>query len=144
EIENQELIERYALNTLPEGERREFEEHFFMCDLCFERLQTTERFMAGIRHAAQAGILNPQPDKLPAKNGMQSWSGWLKPAMTLLVTALVVLATFVGWLAMVTIPQMRAELATERSSRERIEREKQQELNSLNEQLVSERLKRKM
>ena len=49
QIENEEIIERYVRSQLTPEARRAFEEHFMGCDKCFEKLQTTERFIAGIR-----------------------------------------------------------------------------------------------
>jgi len=57
QIEDQEIVERYVRNQLAEEERKAFEEHFFACDDCFEKLQATDRFVAGMRDAARRGLL---------------------------------------------------------------------------------------
>ncbi len=57
QIEEEEIVERYARNQLAPEEREAFEEHFFTCDECFEKLQATERFIAGVRNATARGLL---------------------------------------------------------------------------------------
>ena len=82
EIEDREIIERYVRNQLSAEERRAFEEHFFGCEECFEKLQATERFTAGIRDACSRGLLeeSPSTEVGPAR----TWRGWIvsKPSTT--------------------------------------------------------------
>lgn len=60
EIEQREIIERYVRDQLAPEEQRAFQEHFFTCDACFEQVQMTERFIAGVRYAAETGLLGPE------------------------------------------------------------------------------------
>lgn len=57
QIKEHESIERYARNLLSPEERKAFEEHYFACEDCFEKLQATERFIAGVRDASRRGLL---------------------------------------------------------------------------------------
>jgi hypothetical protein len=57
QIEEQEIIERYVRNQLTLEERKAFEEHYFSCEDCFEKLGATERFIAGVRNASRRGLL---------------------------------------------------------------------------------------
>jgi len=66
QIKNDEVIERYIRNRLSPEERRDFEEHFFACDDCFDKVQETERFVAGVRDAVERGILPPLEENLSA------------------------------------------------------------------------------
>jgi hypothetical protein len=65
-----ETIERYVTNQLPAEERRQFEEHLLECEECFQGVQEMERFVAGVRHAAAAGLLDRASARRP----------WLVPA----------------------------------------------------------------
>jgi Putative zinc-finger len=107
QIEDEEIIERYVRNQLPEEERKAFEEHFFACDDCFEKLQTTERFVAGFRDAASRGLLvgNAQGSAAPWRLG-----SWLIPAFGATACAGLVLAAVSGWLYFLQMPKLRSQL----------------------------------
>jgi Putative zinc-finger len=102
EIEKAETIERYIRNQLTKEERQAFEEHFLGCDECFEKLQTAERFAAGLRDAAERGLLEAQPQ---ATN--PAWFAWAFSATA--CTALV-LAGLAGWAYFGQMPRLRSEL----------------------------------
>lgn len=46
-----------SVTSLTPKERTALEEYFFACDDCFEKLQATERFVAGVRDAARRGTV---------------------------------------------------------------------------------------
>src|SRR6185295_9787105 len=88
EIEDNDIVERYALNKLSADERRAFQEHFFECDQCFEQAQVSARFVAGVRDASRSGVL--AADKTgavpyPRRSFVffnQRWAGaWVMPAL---------------------------------------------------------------
>lgn len=54
EIDEKEIIERYVRQQLSLAERRAFQEHYFTCDACFDKVQMTARLIAGVR---DAGVL---------------------------------------------------------------------------------------
>lgn len=105
-IEDEEIVERYARNQLSPEERLEFEEHFFACDECFARLQDTERFIAGIRDAAEHGALRGDLLGAEARPG-----GWLIPAFVAAVALTLVLAAVTAWLSFAEIPGLRRQIA---------------------------------
>jgi hypothetical protein len=107
-IEDEEIIERYVRNQLPDEDRKAFEEHFFGCDDCFEKLQATERFVAGVRDAARRGVLTGE-----VESGTEGWSwgGWLVPAFGVSACAALLLAAFSGWLYFAQMPKMRQQLS---------------------------------
>jgi hypothetical protein len=107
QIEDEEIIERYVRNQLPETERKAFEEHFFGCDDCFEKLQVAERFVAGVRDAARRGTLSGEVEGRPAG---WTWSGWLAPAFGVSACAALLLAAFSGWMYFSQMPKMRQRL----------------------------------
>lgn len=108
QIENEEVIERYVRNQLAPEQRRAFEEHFFSCDECFEKVQTMERFVAGVRNSAEAGTLAGSQESAAPRVP----PGWLTWGLAFSTSAAVVLAIAVGWLTLSTLPRLRSDLNT--------------------------------
>lgn len=107
QIEEEEIIERYVRNQLPPEERKAFEEHYFACEECFEKVQATERFVAGIRDAARRGLLpGGAAEKVPA----WSWGSWTLPAFGMSACAALMLAALSGWLYFFQLPRLRTQL----------------------------------
>ena len=105
QIENEEVIERYVRNQLNPDERRTFEEHYFVCEECFARVQEMENFVAGVRDAAERGILTgPAGTSAPFKTGWLPWAF----AGSICITALLAIA--IGWLTLSTVPKLRSDL----------------------------------
>lgn len=126
EIENRELVERYVRNQLTPEERQAFEEHFFGCQECFEKLQDAERFNAGVRDAAGRGQLR---DELQAgfAEGRNPWLVW---ALAATACAALVFAVITAWTYLALVPRLRGErdgaaakLQAERQSRTRLGQE---------------------
>jgi len=109
EIEDQEIIERYVRNQLAPQERQDFEEHFFDCEECFEKVQATERFGAGIRDAASRGLLEDRrsADYLRAPS---FWSTWMFPTVAASSCAALALAVFAAWTLFFQMPRIRKQL----------------------------------
>lgn len=104
QIENEEFVERYVRNRLAPEERQAFEEHFLGCDECFEKLQTVERFAAGLRDAADRGLLDRQsPAEITAG---RTWSRAFAATACVALT----LAGLVAWIYFGRARQLRAEL----------------------------------
>ena len=57
QIQDNEVIERYVQHQLTPAERQEFQEHYFACDECFDQVQMSARFIAGVREASRSGVL---------------------------------------------------------------------------------------
>jgi hypothetical protein len=107
QIEDEEIVERYVRNQLPDEERKAFEEHFFGCDDCFEKLQVAERFVAGVRDAARHGTLVGEAEgHAPG----WTWRGWLVPAFGLSACVALLLAAFSGWMYFSQMPKTRQQL----------------------------------
>ncbi len=124
-IQDEETIERYARHQLSLEEERAFEEHFFSCDQCFDKLQATEHFIAGVRDAAQRRLLD---SGAAATEKMRGW--WLFPGFALSSCAAVVLAGVVIWVFLVRLPGIRherdeltARLRTEQGLRAELEKQ---------------------
>jgi Putative zinc-finger len=136
EIEQQDVIERYVRGQLSVDERAAFQDHFFACDECFDRLQVTERFVAGVRHASETGILARGS---AATSETYSWFGWFKPAFLLPTAVALLLAIAIGWLLLFRMPAMREQLARERQAREQSQQESRQKSSQAEEQLQREK-----
>lgn len=114
QIDEQEIIERYARNQLAPRERQEFEEHFFGCEECFEKLQTTERFIAGIRDAASVGRLGSRAEAGAASR----WSSWILPVLATSACLVILFAGFSAWMYFVQFPRVHRELAQAAADRQ--------------------------
>jgi anti-sigma factor RsiW len=108
DIEGQEIIERYVRNQLTAEERQAFEEHFFGCDECFEKLQITERFIAGLDDAGNRGLLDSAPSAGVAP--AHTWGSWMFPAFAASSFAAVALGVVTGWTLFFEMPQLRRQL----------------------------------
>src|SRR3989442_1262590 len=104
QIEAEEVIERYVRKELGEEERRAFEEHLLNCAPCFDQVQEMERFVSGLRHASDAGLLSPSVRPL--------WTGWLAPAFAVASLALVI----GGGAWMLTLRRSLDEVAAQRQA----------------------------
>ena len=104
EIDKTETVERYIRNQLSLAERQEFEEHFLACDECFDKLRAAERFAAGMRDAAERGLL----DAPPHLQGMNP--GWFAWAFTATAAMALTFAGLAGWIYFGQIPHLRSDL----------------------------------
>jgi len=122
-IEQEEIVERYARNQLTPEEQQAFEEHFFGCEECFQKLQEMERFVAGVRDAGDRGLL-----KETARPTAMGRSRWFLPALAA-ATCAALFSAASGWMYLHEIPQLRGELEqttkqlnTEKQERAELER----------------------
>ena len=104
EIEKSEMVERYVRNQLTPAQRQEFEEHFFACDECFEKLQAAERFAVGMREAAERGLLDPKSQSHARNHG---WFAWAFAATACLA---LIFAGLAGWVYFGQVPHLQSEL----------------------------------
>ena len=138
DIDQQEIVEGYVRHKLSPERRSAFEEHFFACDECFDKVQSAERFVTGVRYAAEAGLLAREIPGAGAAKPLAPLAGWLRPALALSAAVSVVLAGALAWVLFYRAPQLRAELARERDQQERIRQEDQQKLDRTSDELNSE------
>ena len=91
EVQQGDFVERYVRHQLTADERRAFQEHYFACAECFEEVQTTARFIVGVKQAARQGVL--------AEHAAQPWwAALFQPALGFAVATALVLAVAFGWL----------------------------------------------
>ena len=102
QIESEEFIERYIGNRLTSEEREAFEEHFFACDECFEKLESAECFAAGMRNAAARGLF-----EAPSEVTNPRWFVW---AFAATASIALIMAGLAGWAYLGQMPSLRSEL----------------------------------
>jgi Putative zinc-finger len=105
QIDKEEIVERYVSNQLSSAERQAFQEHFFECEECFEKLQATMKLRAGIRDAAERGLLPGTANRAPAGGR----SLWFSRPLALTTFAAVVFAALSAWMYFAWIPRLRTE-----------------------------------
>ena len=73
QVRDGDIIEQYVRRKLSPLDRQAFEEHYFECDDCFEQVQVTARFVAGVREAS-SGVLTGSDRVRDAPPGF--FAGW--------------------------------------------------------------------
>ncbi len=126
EIEQQDIIERYVRHQLKPDERRVFQAHYFACEQCFDQVQMTAKFIAGVQHSSRVGVLAESARAIASAPAPSWWANWFSPAFVLAATACLLLAATLGWIVFNQIPKLREEVAQERQAREQLAREKEQ------------------
>jgi hypothetical protein len=100
--------ERYILGELTPSQRDAFEEHFFGCIECADDVKFAAMFADNAREALRT-VPAPEIVAAPRPSPAKGWFGWLRPGYAMGLVALLV-AT-VGYQNLVTIPQMKHEVA---------------------------------
>ncbi len=126
EIEQQDIIERYVRHELQPAERRAFQEHYFACDQCFDHVQTTAKFIAGVQHSARVGGLAKNARAEASRAVAPWWSSWFTPAFALGAAACLLLAVALGWIVFKQIPPGHQEASKPKSTPEQLAGEKEQ------------------
>ncbi len=108
EVQQGEIVERYVRHKLSPNERRAFQEHYFACEECFEQVELTVRFVAGVRQAARQGVL-------AISVAEPWWAALFRPALGFAVATALVLALVFGWLLLKQNTAPRQELAIQQS-----------------------------
>jgi Putative zinc-finger len=130
DIERRDIVESYLRGRLPDDDRQAFEEHFFACDECFAMLKAAEKFAGFVRQAAESGALPA------AQEESRVWpAGWLRPAFAFSAAAVLILSGLTGWLALVEMPRLRRESA----SQSRLVEQQRQHGAALEKQLAMNR-----
>jgi Putative zinc-finger len=97
--------EKYLLNELTPELRRSFEEHFFGCPECEFDVQSGYALIDGSKEvffappAVEAVKDNVRPNASP-------WYGWLRPALTVPVMAMLLIVAL--YQNLVTVPQLKS------------------------------------
>jgi len=104
-VDTDEIVDRYVRHQLAPDQQQAFEDHFFGCEECFDKVQDAERFRSGILDASARLLL--KDDSLPV-GARRAWTMW---ALAATACASVVLAAVSGWLYFEQLPTLRNELA---------------------------------
>lgn len=90
QIQDNEVIERYVRHQLTGAERQAFQEHYFACDECFDQVEISARFIAGVREASRSGALAAESDKRGDRSAIlaglffPNWiRNWAVPALAM-------------------------------------------------------------
>ena len=126
EIEQQDIIERYVRHELKGDERRAFQEHYFDCEQCFEQVQMTARFIAGVQRSSRVGVLADSAREVASAGVASWWTSWFTPAFALAATACLLLAVALGWIIFKQVPSGREEASKPKSTPEQLAGEKEQ------------------
>jgi hypothetical protein len=102
EIEERGMVEAYVRRKLAPEDSAAFEEHYFQCGKCFDEVQLVEKFVAGVKHAARTGLLDPEP-----RPERRSW--WM-PAFAFAAASAVVFACVLAFVVLVRQPAREAQL----------------------------------
>lgn len=109
--------ERYQLGEMSEPERFDFEAHYFDCLECAEDVRAGAAFARGVGTAcaqdaarARTPLVMREPASGPARTPPGRFA-WLSPAALLPMAASLMLASFIGYQSLVTIPDLRASRA---------------------------------
>ena len=124
-IQDSEVIERYVRQQLTPDERQAFQEHYFACDECFDQVQMSARFIAGVREASRSGVLAAESEQrapiLPALFYPNWIRNWAVPALAM---SFLVAALLLGTWAF-SVRRENQRLAREASAQGRIAEELQ-------------------
>lgn len=112
--EQTQAVDKYLLNELNEAERLEFEEHYFDCQACADRLKHNAIVVDNLKQVLleeQRVASEKRVSAMPKPAG--SWLGWLKPATFVPAFATLALALIVGYQNFVYIPGLTRPQALE-------------------------------
>ncbi len=104
EAVREQAAERYVLGELPAGQREAFEEHFFQCPECAREVQLGAVFLANVRT-----VLAEQAQRQRARL-IERILDW-KPLLPAALAACLVLALSTGYLALVSVPALKKQVA---------------------------------
>ncbi|HET8923095.1 MAG TPA: hypothetical protein VFN26_08895 [Candidatus Acidoferrum sp.] len=94
---------KYVLGELSQGQRDEYEEHYFDCGECADDLKAAATFVDAsrdvFRHQAEKSL---EREAVPVRGG---WFGWLRPAFAIPVFAALLLV--IAYQNTVTIPKAK-------------------------------------
>lgn len=107
EIEQGDIAEEYVRGRLSPQDRAAFEDHYFACDDCFDKVQAIDRLASGVRNAVREGAL-------PLSG--HGRTGWYEPAFYLSAAASLVLSAALGWSLLRERPRLESELSLERQA----------------------------
>ena len=105
------MVEAYVRRKLAPEDCAAFEEHYFQCGKCFDEVELVEKFVAGVKHAARTGLLDPEPRRErrdpEARPERKSW--WM-PAFAFAAASAVVFASVLAFVVWVRQPAREAQL----------------------------------
>jgi hypothetical protein len=101
------MVEAYVRRKLAPVDSAAFEEHYFQCGKCFDEVQLVEKFVAGVKHAARTGLLDPEPETKPERRS------WWMPAFAFAAASALALASMLTFVVLIRQPAREARLQQE-------------------------------
>ena len=101
-------VEKYLLGEFGEADRRDFERHYFTCDICGEDVRLAFEFKEIATDIFLEERLRPLRIARPA--APKRWFAWLSPAAMAPVAASVAMAVWGGYVSLVQMPALRGRL----------------------------------
>jgi hypothetical protein len=106
EIEQRGMVEAYVRRKLAPEDSAAFEEHYFQCGKCFDEVQLVGKFVAGVKHAARTGLLDPETESRPERRS------WFMPAFAFAAASALAFASVLA-VVLVHQPAREAQLQQE-------------------------------
>lgn len=96
------MVEAYVRRKLAPEDCAAFEEHYFQCGKCFDEVELVGKFVAGVKHAARTGLLEPEPS--PERRS------WWMPAFAFAAVSAVIFASVLAFVVLIRQPAQEAQL----------------------------------
>lgn len=120
QIDQFDLVDRYLMGKLAMAESASFEEHFVDCPQCLTRLQTTNRFLQGLRSVtAEQTLQIDRPRPFPAGG---TWLHALFYNPLAWATACLLIAAFAAFWGINYMQRLRTEAAQAKGFSEQLQR----------------------
>jgi len=81
------LIDSYLFNRLSEGEREEFEKHYFDCPVCFAQMEEREALISAVKYKGHEIFQDIEQEELPRAPLLEQITAFLTPKQWALATA---------------------------------------------------------
>ncbi len=102
------LVERYLLGELAPEEEREFEEHYFGCQRCFEELLANERILSAIKTLAERGIFFEEAATPSFLTRIFRWR--MSPVAAVALLLAIGVLIYPAWRGIVIVPHLSSEI----------------------------------
>ena len=93
-IEQEEFVEKYVLNQLTPEETEAFEEHFFECDECFQKVKLTQKIVTGLKLAVKEKSSQKEVLPQPSSFGERIEKIFTRPAFSMAAVILILLLSY--------------------------------------------------
>ncbi|MBD3342364.1 MAG: hypothetical protein GF353_24905 [Candidatus Lokiarchaeota archaeon] len=108
-IESENIIDRYVMGRLSDEEQQEFEEHFFACDKCFEKVKMRSQLADIVKQADWEQVL------APSRKPMEAIFDWFREFNTprtfaVVASILILLMIYPAWLGVFKVQHLEQKI----------------------------------